>query len=162
MFFIPKFVIDILWALVGVSAIVFVSAIVALKIRNRKKRFQLDEDSKQGLRDVFRAKYKEQMLTEATRLQEEKATQRAKQDAHDLVYDKPKMGTGLMTGLKKFNAEMEKGAGGLNTNFLNDVLGIDSQQTRRPARDPNPPKTQTPKSKPRYTTWTDDLEKEFS
>ena len=149
-----------MWIMVGVGAVIFVSAYVATVIQRRRKKYKLEEEDKETLRTIYREKYRETALTEITKLQQEKAEKNAKQDAHDMVYGKPKFGTGMMKTLKNMNAELEK-SGNINTNFLNDVVGI--PQSNRPARDPNPPKNQRPpKKKTQYTTWTDDLEKEFS
>ena len=140
-----------MWIMVGVGAVIFVSAYVATAIQRKRKKYKykLEEEDKETLRTIHREKYRETVLTEITKLQQEKAEKNAKQDAHDMVYGKPKFGTGMMKTLKNMNAELEK-SGNINTNFLNDVVGIPHSHT--------PPK----KKKAKYTTWTDDLEKEFS
>ena len=152
---------NVMWIMVGVGAVIFVSAYVATVIQRRRKKYKLEEEDKETLRTIYRQKYRETALTEITKLQQEKAEKNAKQDAHDMVYGKPKFGTGMMKTLKNMNTELEK-SGNINTNFLNDVVGI--PQSNRPARDPNPPNSHTPpkKKKVQYTTWTDDLEKDFS
>ena len=151
-----------MWIMVGVGVVIFVSAYVATILQRRKKKYKLEEEDKETLRTIYRQKYRETALTEITKLQQEKAEKNAKQDAHDMVYGKPKFGAGMMKTLKNMNAELEK-SGNINTNFLNDIVGVGEPRERRPAKDPNPPKNQRPpKKRITYETWTDDLEKEFS